>query len=223
MRKEWPTIDLVVPKESLPDGYTWKLLNEIDVPIVVEKLRQWYPDIIVGLESRHLSEDFYRKNFSFKEETDTNKDYLGTVLWHSGTIVGLLTFERNTLQGTLNCPMGALAHDHRGAGILYCGQAMLELMGRAIGAEMVFFTPTLKHPHQQIVAEKMGYKLVGIVPAHDRDMVQKGISKRVFEAVYVKVLVDNDDLFLPKRKSLTPQTQKLWDYLFGDSDWSLRD
>ena len=61
--------------------------------------------------------------------------------------------------------------------------------------------------------EQAGYRLLGIVPGYDREIVS-GVEKRVYEALYAKVLVPESDLVRPALKNLTPQTKALFDLLF---------
>ena len=48
--------------------------------------------------------------------------------------------------------------------------------------------------------------MVGIVPAFDRDLMRDGAVKRVFEAIYAKVLVSDDAVQLPEAANLTEKT-----------------
>ena len=97
------------------------------------------------------------------------------------------------------------------------GPLLLERIGRAIGAELAYYFATLKTRHQQVLAERSGYTLVGIVPAYDRDMVSAGKIKRVYEAIYAKVLCERSELFEPDVDSFTARTRAVWHSLFGSS------
>jgi hypothetical protein len=92
---------------------------------------------------------------------------------------------------------------------------LLERIGRAIGAELVYYFATLKSAHQQVLAERFRYKLVGIVPAMDRSVTGPGEIKRVYEAIYAKVLVDEGQIAAPPADALTVRTRAVWDVLFG--------
>ena len=54
---------------------------------------------------------------------------------------------------------------------------------------LVYGMATLKAPHAQRAFERAGWQLIGITPGYDREMVAPGVVKRVYEAVYAKVLV----------------------------------
>jgi hypothetical protein len=71
-----------------------------------------------------------------------------------------------------------------------------------------------QHPFSQAVLEKCGFKLVGIVPAHDRDRVRPGTVKRVFEALYIKLLVPPEEILEPSLDALLPETRRLYEFLF---------
>lgn len=81
---------------------------------------------------------------------------------------------------------------------------------RQMSAEVVLSYATLKHPWSQALLEKAGYQLVGLVPAHDRDMVEPGIVKRVWEALYVKILVGKEEMLEPSPEALRPNTDRLF-------------
>jgi hypothetical protein len=53
---------------------------------------------------------------------------------------------------------------------------------------MVYGLATLKHPYFQQTFERMGWQLIGIMPGFDQELVTPGEVRRVYEAVYVKVL-----------------------------------
>ena len=45
-------------------------------------------------------------------------------------------------------------------------------------------------------------------------MVEPGLVKRVFEAVYVKVLVTDAELQRPQKQGMTESTRRLFDMLY---------
>jgi hypothetical protein len=90
---------------------------------------------------------------------------------------------------------------------------LAEAAGRAMGVGLIYGMATLKIPYMQQALERMGWKLIGITP-YDREMVAPGVVKRVFEAVYAKVLDRDEDLLRPDPQNLTPATRALFDALF---------
>ena len=56
--------------------------------------------------------------------------------------------------------------------------------------------------------------VIGVIPGFDREMVEPGVVKRVYEAIYAKVLVNEDDFARPRRSSMTPKTAALFDLLY---------
>jgi hypothetical protein len=66
-----------------------------------------------------------------------------------------------------------------------------------------------------VIAERMRYRLVGIVPAVDRAMIRPGEVKRVYEVLYAKVLVGDDAISMPREDAMTARTKALWSALFG--------
>jgi hypothetical protein len=203
----------------MPRGYALAQLRRQDVPNLVDRLRDWYPDIVVGAESCHLLPEFYYEHTALAE-IEEDRAILPVIAKNGDNIVAMITFEKNPLSFTLTSRMGAVAPEHRGSGLALLGPKLLESIGRAIGAELAYYFTTLKSAHQQVLAERLRYQIVGIVPAFDRDMVRPGEVKRVYEAIYAKVLVERDAITLPDYGVLTVRTRALWKTLFGGNNGS---
>ncbi len=86
-----------------------------------------------------------------------------------------------------------------------------------MGAEFLFGLATLKIPHMQRALESAGYQLIGFTSGYDREEVAPGVVKRVFEAVYTKVLVPQAELLRPDPNNLTPTARALFEVLFPGS------
>ena len=91
-----------------------------------------------------------------------------------------------------------------------------EAVGRRLGLGLAYGMATLKAPHAQRAFERAGWQLIGITPGFDREMVAPGVVKRVYEALYTKVLVNDAGLLHPQRQNLTQRTQALFDWVFAD-------
>ena len=211
---DWSQARRALAEVKTPSGYQISPMARADVAEVVQKLRLWYPDITVGAESCHLDPEFYLRD-AMLDESENERSILPIVARHDQSIVAMITFEKNSRALTITSRMGAVDPAHRGPGLGLLGPVLLEKLGRAMGAELAYYFATLKSPHQQVLAERARYRLVGIVPGFDRDMVRPGEVKRVYEAIYAKVLVDEEALLIPSPSALTLQTQALWQTLFG--------
>jgi hypothetical protein len=66
----------------------------------------------------------------------------------------------------------------------------------------------------QATFEHMGWQLIGIIPGFDQEMIAPGVVKRVYEAIYVKVLVSDDEFLSPKAKALTPAVRALFELIY---------
>ena len=62
--------------------------------------------------------------------------------------------------------------------------------------------------------ERLGWQLIGITPGYDREMVKPGVVKRVYEAVYAKVLVGAGSLLHPDSRNMTDRTKAFFALLF---------
>lgn len=213
----WERALAVVASSSLPAGYTLAQMAHADVEHVVAALPRWYPDIRVGMESPHLREDFYLNETQLVEVTE-ERALLPLVIRHgSDGVVAVITYEHQLLARSITCRLGVLAPEHRSAALALLGPMLLEEIGRAIGAELAYYYATLKTRHQQVIAERRGFQLVGIVPGHDRDALGEGQVKRVYEALYAKLLVSSDEVFVPPQDALTARTRAVWAALFGST------
>ena len=83
-----------------------------------------------------------------------------------------------------------------------------------MGMGMVYGLATLKAPNMQVSFERAGWQLIGIIPGFDRELIGPGQVKRVFEAIYVKVLVAENEFLRPSVAGMTPITNALCNFLY---------
>jgi hypothetical protein len=214
---DWLSVPAVLESTRIPAGYHIEQLHGDDVPQVISRLGTWYPDIAAGAESCHLTQRFYHEH-ALLRGVEGDRPILPIVAKKDERVVAMITFEKNPLALTLTCRLGAIDPDHRGSGLVLLGPLLLEKIGRAVGAELAYYFATLKSAHQQVLAERLRFRLVGIVPAFDRDMVSPGTVKRVYEAIYAKVLVGADAVVVPEPDALTARTRAVWNVLFGTTE-----
>ena len=81
---------------------------------------------------------------------------------------------------------------------------------------MIYGMATLKIPHVQPAFEALEWRLIGIAPGYDREMIAPGVVKRVYEAVYAKVLVAEGELLSPQTRNLTRGTRSIFHQLFPE-------
>ena len=208
----WPNIDDISAKVPLPDGYRFEQLARSEIPLLIAGLRTWFPDIGVGSASCYLREDFYARAAFLEDESET--DVLVILVKTGHELAGMYSCERDQDTLALYGRLLAIAPQHRGTNLGAAGLALLEFIGRAMGMGIAYGMATLKVPHIQKAMEEFGFQLIGITPGYDREMVAPGVVKRVYEAVYAKVLVANEELLLPQPQNLTPNTKALFDSLF---------
>ncbi len=213
----WPKIDALLATVPVPSGYQVEQLASADIPGLIERLRSWYGDIQVGAESCHLREAFYKNEVQLADLPGERK-VLACIVRQAGPMVGMFSFEYNEDARSLFGRLGVLAPEHRGRHIADTGLMLQESVARAVGAEVILHFATLKSPHSQRMHERLGFRAVGIVPAYDRDMVEPGKVRRVFEALYVKVLASPDTVLRPSPDNMTPSVRALYEHLFDGSE-----
>lgn len=212
MLAAWPSVAELASTAPLPEGYHYELLDRPRIPLLIDFLHACYPGIEVGNASCHLRSDFYESRASLAGEED--RDFFVVLFTHGDELAGMHSTERDPDGEVLYGRIGAIAPAHRGRGLAIAFLAMMEALGQAVGAGMVYGLATLKYPQMQRGFEHRGWRLVGVMPGFDRELVAPGTVKRVYESVYVKLLIPESELLAPRAEDLTPSGKALFDLLY---------
>ena len=209
---KWPAIDELPTLVPLPAGYRFERLSRANIATLIAAIKVWHPDIAVGVASCYLREDFYH-NRVFLDGED-QKDVWVVLFKFNDEVVGVWSLEREVEALAIYGRLVIVAAAHRGAKL--AGSVMMgsEDMGRSMGAQFLYGMATLKTPYAQRALERASYRLLGFFPGYDREEVAPGVVKRVYQAVYGKLLVPDDEVHYPDPKNLTPKTRALFDLLF---------
>jgi hypothetical protein len=208
----WPTEAHLSDAAPLPAGYRYEKLSSARIPALIEFLRACYPGIEVGNASCHLREDFYTSRVCL--DGDADRDFFVMLFMRGDELAGMHSTERDVDSEVLYGRIGAIAPAHRGHGLAIAFLAMMESMGQAMGAGMVYGLATLKYPQMQRGFEHRGWRLVGIMPGFDRELVEPGVVRRVYESVYVKLLIPESELLRPRADDLTSSGRALFELLY---------
>ena len=209
----WVAINELSSKLPIPHGYRIEQLKRSEIPEVIRCFRDWFPDVTVGAENCYQWEDFYNREVFLEGEVE--RDVIVFLFKKDQELVALASLQRFEDTLTLYGRLGAIAPRYRGAKLAHLGPALLETVGRAMGMEVIYGLAEFAIPNMQMVFERAGFQIVGIVPASDRLMVAPGVIKRVYEAIYVKVLAAAADVLRPQAESMTSRTKALYDFLFA--------
>ena len=190
-----------------------KRTRRSDVAALINALDDWFPGLAVGNASCFLREDFYANRVFFEGRAD--RDFFVLLFKRGDDWAGVLSVERDKDSQVLYGRVGAISKRHRGAGLSKVFPSLMEAMGNAMGMGMVYGLATLKVPNMQVSFEKAGWQLIGIIPGFDRELIGPGQVKRVFEAIYVKVLVTEDEFLRPSVAGMTPMTNALFNFLYS--------
>ena len=211
---KWPAIDETYAKTiPLPKGYRFARLNRSDIEPLTRAIKEWSPGVAVGANSGYLREDFYVNRVCLDGVDD--KDILVVQIFYNNELAGVWSFEREIDSLAIYGRLIVLAPAHRGTGVAAMAMSGSENMGRAMGAAFLYALVTLKHPYAQRACERAGYQLLGMFPGYDREEVSPGVVKRVYQAVYAKLLVSEDEVHWPDPKNLTPRAAALYQLLFS--------
>ncbi len=213
---KWTSIPETSDLIPLPAGYRFEQLGRNEIPELVEKVRRWHPDIVVGAGSSYVRERFYLDKTFLANEVE--RDIYVLLIKFSGELVGIWSFEREIDALSIYGRLLIVAPEHRGSKVAASCMMGTERVCLACGAEFVYTMATLKVPHMQIALERAGYQLVGFAPGYDREVAKDGVVKRVYEAVYGKVLVPPDELLRPDPGNLTPRARALFEVMFPESE-----
>ena len=210
----WPTNDELRALVPLPAAYFFERLERAHIAPLIAAIKVWHPDISVGANSGYLREDYYLKRVFFEGESD--RDIMVVPIMFKGELVGVWSFEREMDSLAIYGRTIIVAPAHRGANLALFILKGTENIGRAMGAAFMYAMATLKIPHAQRALENAGYRLLGFFPGYDREEVAPGVVKRVYQAVYAKLLVPAEEVLRPDPKNLTPRARALFDLLFSD-------
>jgi hypothetical protein len=198
----------------LPHEYRYEVLKRSEVPALVAAIKECYPSLAVGNASCYLREEFYANRVYFEGGAD--HDFFVIMFWHGENWAGMLSVERDRDSQVLYGRVGTITEAHRGARLSKLFPPLIEAMGNAMGMGMVYALATLKVPNMQIGFEKAGWQLIGIIPGFDRELIGPDDVKRVFEAIYVKVLVTEREFVHPGASGMTASTRALFELLYPD-------
>lgn len=208
-------IDAMAAHVPLPPGYRSELLKRADIPDVVASIKAWFPDISVGGASCYLREQFFCDKVCFADQPE--KDVIVVLIRKGAELAGLFSCEREQDAQTLYARLAVISPRHRGMNLGHATLGMAEALGRQMGVGFIYGLATLKIPHMQKAFEKFGWQLVGIMPGYDREMVTPGVVKRVYEAVYGKLLIADAGLLAPQPANMTRRTRAFFELLFPDA------
>jgi len=215
----WPTAAQLAQQVPAPEGYHYAVPTLADVPALVRAVDDWFPGLAVGNASCFLREPFYTGQVHLANGPDTPEGVDGNffvlLFKQDAEWAGMLAVERDRDSQVLYGRVGTVGLAHRGAGLSKTFAPLMEAMGVAMGMGMIYSLATLKAPHMQRSFERAGWQLVGVMPGFDREVVESGAVKRVFEAIYVKVLAAQAELLHPGTQGMTPATRSLFRLLYA--------
>jgi len=211
---QWPTVEDLTARAPLPPGYRYTYLTRGEIPVLIDSLKVWYPEISVGNASCHMRESFYAEKVYLGDAT--NRDFLVTLFKFGDEMAAVFSVERDLDSQVIYGRIGVISPDHRGANLSRAFLSLEEAIGRAMGMGMIYGLATLKYPQFQRSFERMGWQLIGIMPGFDQELVAPSEIRRVYEAVYVKVL-EPSRLLAPSKDTMTPAVRELYELLFRRS------
>ena len=211
---KWPALEALEAMIPLPTGYRFAHCHRAQIAPLIAAIKEWHPAISVGVGSVYLRQEFYLQKVCLDGVYD--KDILVVPIMFNDELAGMWSFEREIDSLAVYGRTLILAPAHRGAKLSVITLSGSEKIGRAMGAAFMYALATLSTPYVQRALEHAGYRLLGFFPGYDREEVAPGVVKRVYQAVYAKLLVPTDEVQWPDPKNLTPRSRALFELLFAD-------
>jgi len=201
----------LVADAPLAEGYRFALLERAEIGELVSCISEWLPHMSVGSASNFLCEEFYQQKVFLPDAVD--RDSIVLLLKHGDELAGMYSCKLDFKTLSVYAALGVVAPQHRGAHLAHAGMVFTEAVARHTAMGFLYGMATLRNPYAQSAFERAGWRLIGIIPGYDRELVAPGMVKRVFEAIYCKVLVSDGDLLYPQRRNLTPKTAAFVDWI----------
>ena len=211
---KWPTAEQLETLMPLPAGYRMRSFDRGAIRPLVAALKRWHPHISAGGSSGYLREDFYENKVCLHSETET--DIFVVPIHFGDELIGMWSIEREDDALAVYGRLIVIAPEHRASGLAVHVLVGSEHVGRVMGAEFMYVLTTLKHVYAQQALERAGYRLLGFFPGFDREEVEPGVVKRVYQGVYAKLLVSEDHVHRPAARNMTPRTRQIFELLFAD-------
>ena len=144
------------------------------------------------------------------------RDVIVVRILHGETLVGFWSYEREVDSLAVWGRLLVLAPEHRGTGLAAAALEGCEAIGRAMGAAFLYAFAPVSSAHAAQGLERAGFRLLGFFPGRDREEVAPGVVKRVYQTVYAKLLVAEDQVHWPDKAKMTPRTQQMYGLLFPE-------
>ena len=216
----WPDVTLLASQLQLPAGLELRQLARCDIPRLLSVLPEWFPDIVGSSRRFLLTSSFYEQSVALAGE-DASLDHrpaYAFLLWAGADPVAFGYVEYAASQSMLRAQVLAVdpRYRGRGRGLSTMLVALMVLLGRTISVDMIVAWATLRHSFAQLMAERCGFRLIGIVPASDRVQIRPGVVKHTFEAVYAISLVPDEQTHRPASASLSPHMAAVARFILGE-------
>lgn len=208
----WADLDALPMDGITPPNYRYEQLSREDIAVTAKSVQIWYPDISVGSAHGFHDPSFYESHVYLAN--DKEKDLIVYVCKKAGEVVSVMSLERCPQSAVIHSRLAVVSPSHRKSGLANFGPFIIDEQARAMGIAMAFNHVSLKNPYAQQLVESAGFKLIGIMPASDREMVVPGVIKHVPEALYVKIYAPPNELFTPTDECMTPDVRQMWHRLF---------
>ena len=70
---KWPEISELEKHVPFPEGYVCTRLSREEIPLLIDSIKTWYPDVSVGGASCYLTHEFYESEAYWAFWSNENK------------------------------------------------------------------------------------------------------------------------------------------------------
>ncbi|WP_339485531.1 hypothetical protein [Pseudomonas sp. EL_65y_Pfl2_R95] len=215
LKKSWPLLSHLPADTATPADYIYDQLARADIPELVAGMKQWFPDLVVGIGRYYSDASFYHDRVYLKGEQE--RDIIVYVGRYDGRIISAICIEKNDDSCTLMGKYGVCSPEHRRSGASIFAGYIMDALAEYLGVAMAYSFVTLKSKGMQAMLERDGFKPVGILPFSDREKVN-GTVMHVNEVIYAKRYKDRCELLPVSTDNMTNSVKQLWDTLFSGAE-----
>jgi N-acetylglutamate synthase-like GNAT family acetyltransferase len=207
----WPDVAALATQLDLPDGLVIEALQRADIPAVIARLPQWFPDIVGSSQEQYLDPSFYDQYVALQGEEPrvAERPNLFWVVKDHDAIISVACGSYDAEGLTLRAEVAVIDPARRARGVGARVTPLNVLIARALGAETIVAWATMKHRGAQTASERAGWQLWGVIPASERYAVAPGVVKRGCEALYGISLVPPESARWPDPAALSPHRAAL--------------
>ena len=214
----WPDISLFRSQLPLSAEMELRQLTRHDLPRLLPQLAAWHPMLANSTQHSLLTPSFYEESVALAGEdlhVAQRPSYAWLICAHD-EILAFSFLTCDVARSMLCAEVSITNPQYLGHGLLTHTVHASVLMGWALGVETLLAWSALHHPVAQRAAERMGFRLSGIIPASEQYTVAPGVLKYAAEGLYAVSFVPPAQTYRPAFDTMLPEVAALARFVLGE-------